>query len=364
MPAPQPERRASPPRTYETSYGLDERPFELVPDLRFLYHSTAHDRAMQSMLDAIRRRDAVVVLRGALGVGKTILCEAILEQLDRRTLTSLIADPLMSAEQFLRKVLLDFGVISAVDLSEGKLGRASRGDLLTALRDFLDTLPALEAFAVVIVDDAQNLSVDLLGQIRVLVEAGERDALLQVMLVGELSLTKPELRPLLRRVTTRSTLGPLDADEIGAYVAHRLSVASARPQVAFNDQALSRVHQLSGGLPRVVNLLCDRGLAVGQRSSARTINHRMIDAAAEELDLAPPASRRSVVYKAATTGLMLVLVMLGAAAGALVFRSHVTAWLNQWQQSPAAPSQPALPLPTPYTPTPADAAERAAQDLI
>ena len=367
-PPPQPERRASQPRTYETFYGLNERPFSPTPDLRFLYHSTAHDRALQAMLDAIRRRDGIVMLTGGAGVGKTILCQAIVEQLDRRTLTSLVADPLVSAEQFLKKVLLDFGVISAADLSKGKLAHAKRADLLTALRDFLYTLPPLEAFAVVIIDEAQSLSADLLGQIRLLAETGGGEELLQVMLVGQPSLAsalaKPALRQLFQRVTVRSTLRPLDGDEIGGYVAHRLSVAGTRPRVEFDDAALSRVYELSGGVPRVVNVLCDRALATGQRASASTINVRMVNAAAEELDLAPPATQRSVAQKAAAIAALLVLVVIGAAAGAFVFRSQVAALLDQWQAPPPLPARPHLPLPSPYTPMPADAAERAAQDLI
>lgn len=368
IPPPQPERRASRPLTYEAFYGLNEQPFGAPPDLRFLYHGAAHDRALQAMLDAIRRRDGIVLLTGGVGIGKTMLCQAIVEQLDRRTLTSLVADPLVSAEQFLKKVLLDFGVISSADLSKGKLAHASRADLLTALRDFLYTLPPLEAFAVVIIDEAQKLSADLLGQIRLLAETGGDEELVQVMLVGQPSLqsalAKPEHRQLLRRVTARSTLGPIDGDEVGGYVAHRLSVAGTRPRVEFDDAALSRVYELSRGVPRVVNLLCDRALAAGRRASASLINERMVNAAAEALDLAPPATRRSIAYKAAAIAVLVVLVILGAAAGAYVFRSQVAAWLNQWQAPPPLPPQPRLPLPSPYTPPPADAAERAAQDLI
>jgi type II secretory pathway predicted ATPase ExeA len=349
--------------THETtSYGLHEQPFSLSSDPRFLYHSVAHDRAAQAMLDAIRRRDGIVVLTGEVGVGKTLLCRAVVEQLDRRTLTSLISDPFDGAEDLLKTVLVDFGVISRDDVTHGRLARASLADLSTALRDFLFSLAPLQAFAVVIIDEAQRLSVELLDEIRAIAELGGDEQLLQLILVGRpalsATLAKPELRQLVRRLSARASLGPLASDEVAGYVTHRLGIAGTSPRVEFDDPSVARLYELSGGVPRTINLLCDRALAVGQAASASTIDEWMVDSAAEDLDLALPASRSSMVRLAVTVAVLAMLGIIGAAAGAFVFRTDVSALISRWQAAPAAPAKPHPSLAPPYEPVPPSEAEQ------
>jgi general secretion pathway protein A len=352
----------SDPLTRETSDGLHEHPFSLSSDPRFLYHSVAHDRAAQAMLDAIRRRDGIVVLTGEVGVGKTILCRAVVEQLDRRTLTSLISDPFDGAEDLLKTVLVDFGVISRDDVTHGRLARASLADLSAALRDFLFSLAPLQAFAVVIVDEAQRLPVELLDEIRAVAELGGDEQLLQVMLVGRpalsATLAKPELRQLVGRVSARASLGPLASDEVAGYVTHRLGIAGMSPHVEFDDPSVARLYELSGGVPRTINLLCDRALALGQAASSGTIDEWMVDSAAEDLDLAPPASRSSLVRMAVTVAVLAMLGIIGAAAGAFVFRTDVSALISRWQAAPAPPAEPRPALARPYEPAPPSAAEQ------
>ncbi len=361
--APQPGPKQAPPqpqpserRNDETFYGLEEPPFGPDSDVRFFYHSGAHDRATQSMLDAIRRRDAVVLLLGPAGIGKTMLTRVIVEQLDRRTLTSVVADPALTPEQLLRKVLVDFGVMSAADLEKGKLSHASRAELSAALRDFLYTLAPLQAFAVVIIDEAQNLSPELLDQVRVLADMGGKEKSLQVMLIGEPSITtrlaRPELGGLFRRITVRATLDALVADEIDGYVRHRLTVAGASSRVEFDVRAIHRLYELSGGVPRLVNLLCERALKAGYEKSASIIEEDLIDAAAEALDLAPPLSKPTLAQTLALCAALLLLVLVGAAAGTFVFRSQMAAILDQWVQQPVLPGQPRPPLPEPFVARP------------
>jgi general secretion pathway protein A len=359
--------RASDPAIYEPFYGMQDRPFSLSADPRFLFHSAAHDRAAQAMLDAIRQREGVVVLTGPIGVGKTLLCRALVEQLDRRTLTSLVVDPSVPPEKLLKTVLLDFGVISAADLTTGKLARASASDLAAALRDFLHTLKTLQAFAVVIVDDAHRLLPDRLDQIRRLAEIGGEERLLQIILVGEPTLmskiAKPDLRVLLQRVTVRTALGPLAADEVDGYLRHRLDVSGANPRLEFTSGAIRRVFELSRGVPRVVNLLCDRALTAGYDKSSHRIDDRLINGAAEDLDLATPGSRSSVAQIAGVIFALVVLAILGASAAVLVFQPRVAVLIDQWEDRPAPPGKPALSIPSPYAPTPAEQLERADQDL-
>lgn len=358
--APPPVRFPSPPSpagettAYETFYGLHERPFSLSTDPKFFYHSTTHDEVAQVLLGAIGRREKMVVLTGELGLGKTTLCRAVIDQLDRRTLTSLVTDPFVSAEDLLRTILVDFGVISRDDVARGRLKNQSRTDLIAALRDFLVSLAALQAFAVVILDDAQDLPIDVLEQIRLLAESVGDESLLQVILVGGPSLTKTlgrsELRQLNRSVTARCRLKPIAADEVFGYIAHRLAVAGTSPRVEFDDGAIARVHELSGGVPRVINLLCDRTLAAGFKVSASLLDRPLVDAAAEDLDLAPPSARASTLQIAATMAAWMLLILLGAASAAFVFRADLSALVAEWQDVPPLPPQPRLVQPPPIEP--------------
>jgi general secretion pathway protein A len=341
---------------YEGFYGFSEPPFTLDADPRFLYHSGSYDHVAQQVLDAIRRRDGIALLTGDAGVGKTTLCRAVIDQLDRRTLTSFVADPLVTPEALLKTVLVDFGVISASDVAAGKLSKASRADLHTALRDFLYSLAPLQAFAVIIVDEAQRLSTELLEEVRVLADTGGDEQLLQLLLVGEPSLlgklSRRELRPTFGRVTARASLGPMAADEIAGYIAHRLAVVTEGSRVAFDSEAAERLYALSGGVPRVVNLLCDRALAAGYKASAKTIGVRFVERAAEALDLMPPSPPPSVVVRMVLAGVFALLVLMGAVAGAFVFRSDVARMVEKWQARPNAPDPPRLEVPPGYRPAP------------
>jgi type II secretory pathway predicted ATPase ExeA len=340
---PQPSRRVSsagdavaPPRaeTYEWFYGLREAPFALSSDPRFLYHSTPHDRVAQQLLTAIRGREGLVVLTGDLGAGKTTVCRAIVDQLDRRTLTSLITDPTVSGEDLLKNVLADFGVMSRDELASG--GLATRHDLSTALRSFVGSLASLQASAVVIIDEAQNLPSDVLEEVRVLSDIGDGAPLLQVVLVGQPSLTtllkRAEYKAIHQRVAQRCHLEPLPADEVAGYVIHRLAVAGSSSRVEFAEAAIPRIFALTRGVPRVMNLVCDRALARGFEASASTIDVKLVDAAADDLDLGPPKSRVRAVAAALLAAVGLVLcILVGAGAAAWVFRDAVHRTIAQWE---------------------------------
>ena len=174
--------------TYELFYGLTEQPFSLASDRAFFYQSRSHASTFQDMLAAIRRRERLNVLTGDIGTGKTTLCRAVLRNLDRKTFSAFVPDPFASREDLLKVLLMDFGVMSLEDLTSGRLRSASRTELSYLLYDFLDTLAPLQAFAVVIIDEAQNLSLPLLEEIRILSDSGGRDRQLQVVLVGQLEL--------------------------------------------------------------------------------------------------------------------------------------------------------------------------------
>ncbi len=274
--------------TYESYYGLREKPFSLSTDPRFLYKSAAHAGTFEDLLLAIRRREGLIVLTGDIGTGKTTLCKAVLEQLDRKTFTTFVPDPFVTREALLKMLLLDFGVMSIDDLKSGRMTGASHPDLSYPLYDFLKSLVPLQAFAVLIIDEAQNLSSSLLEEIRILSDLESPDKLLQVVLVGQLELRaklkQPEMRQLDQRVSARCSLEPLSREGVAGYIAHRLAVAGgADDRVRFSADAVDAVFRVSGGTPRVVNLVCDRALYRGHLTRKTVIDPETVTQAIDDL---------------------------------------------------------------------------------
>ena len=354
-----PAPAAAPAEASESFYGLTEKPFSLSTDPRFLYHSTAHDRAAQEMLSAIRRRDAVVVITGDPGTGKTMLCRAVMEELDRRTLTAFVADPLLPPDDLLKTVLVDFGVITREQLDAGHLASASRASLMAALRDFLASLTAIEAFAVMFIDDANLLSLDLLEQLRLITDLHEDARLLQIALVGEppliSHLQRPELRAFSARIGARAAVGPLEREEILGYIRQRLLTAGVRPRVDFDDSALDALFAMSRGVPRTVNRLCDRALTLGAAASAGVIDAALIGRAAEECGVTAPPPVRAGRSVTRTIVAFVVLALLGAGAAAWVFREPLTRLVMAWERAPAPPPRPPIAVSPRATPVPAPA---------
>lgn len=355
------ERRSAPrgpAPPYVTFYGFDEQPFAPAADPRFFFQSRSHDRAAQELLTAIRRHDAVVALVGAAGTGKTTLCRAVLEQLDRRTLTSYIAEPIASFEELLRTLLADLGVITDDDVKRGTLASAGRVELLTTLRDFLVSLAPLDAFAVLFIDGAERVSTDMLQQIGVLTDAEADKRFLQVVFVGETrferKLQQPELASLANRVNVVSRLEPLQRDEVGAYIAHRLSVAGKHPRLELTAGAIQRLFAFSGGLPAVVNVVADRAMERAHESAASTIDAKLVNGAAMEFGLEASVSRgRQVIHVAASVGLLLALMCAGAALAAYVYQDRIAEMLHAWAGAPAPPPAPLLRTAAPFSPAPA-----------
>jgi type II secretory pathway predicted ATPase ExeA/cell division septation protein DedD len=287
--------RISSSLTYEAFYGLHEKAFSLSADPRFLYRSPAHGPAFDAVLSGVRRREGLVVLSGEIGTGKTTLCRSVLAHLDRRTFSSFVADPFVSREDLLKTLLVDFGVVSMADLTRGRFHGASRTELSYPLYDFLDSLAPLQGFAVVVIDEAQNLSLPLLEEIRILSELERREKLLQVVLVGQPelreSLKLPQMRQVEQRVSVRCELTALDAEGTAGYVQHRLAVAGGAGHVEFSAAALEAVHRGSTGVPRLINRLCDRALERAHAARCPRVEASFVHGASEELGLlAAPAA--------------------------------------------------------------------------
>jgi general secretion pathway protein A len=271
---------------YEEFYGFVQPPFSLTPDPRFLYRSESHDVALQQVWQAIRRKEGFIVLTGDIGTGKTTLCRTLLEQFDETTFTALVLNPFLSVEELLRDVLLDFGVVSKDALKSGRLASASKHELVRTLHDFLLSLVPLHGSAVLLIDEAQHLSPAVLEEIRVLSNLETNDQkLLQVVIVGQLNLIemlhKPDLRQLDQRISIRCYLKALTREEVEAYVTHRLWVARGTTPVTFTPSAFDLVHSISAGVPRMINLVCDRALmAACEEKTGQITEEHVVKAAA------------------------------------------------------------------------------------
>jgi general secretion pathway protein A len=272
---------------YEAFYGLKEQPFAISTDPKFLFMSASHQRAYEELVTGLRRREGILLLTGETGTGKTTMCRAVLGALGDRTFSALILNPYMSGAEMLRAILRDFGFVSRDDLRRGAFSQADVPQLVDALEGFLGTLRAIESHAVVVIDEAQSLPADVLDQIRLLT-AHEREGqrLVQVVLVGQpllLETLKTEtMYALNERVTRRVTLSPLPPEEVEAYIKHRLEVAGGSA-LTFTPEAAALVADLSRGLPRRVNVLCDRALQEGRIEGAATITPDMVTHAAKSL---------------------------------------------------------------------------------
>jgi general secretion pathway protein A len=282
---------------YEEFYGFVQSPFTLAPDPRFLYLSESHDGALQLLLQSIRRKEGIIVLTGDIGTGKTTVCRSVLERLDMNSFTSLLLNPFLSVEEMLREILLDFGVVSRDAVRSGRVAAATKHDLVSTLHEFLISLVPIGGTGILMIDEAQHLSPQVLEELRVISNLETNQSkLLQIVLVGQLNLLEvlaaPELRQLDQRISLRATLTPLTRADLEAYIGHRLAVARGSSSVNFDAQALDAIHTTSEGVPRVVNLLCDRALMLGARDGISVITEDIITEAADGLGLRPPRAAR------------------------------------------------------------------------
>jgi general secretion pathway protein A len=267
---------------YLEFYGLKQPPFDITPNPHFLFHSGKHREALNHLLYGIRERKGFVQLTGEVGAGKTTLCRAMLEQLDGRYSTALILNPVLNANELVKAIATEFG------LPAGSLN-LDRLDTLSLINEFLLKQLELGRDAVLIIDEAQNLTEELLEQVRLLsnIETDDRK-LLQVVLVGQPELrdrlNSHRLRQLRQRITVRYHLRSLTRLEVAQYVHHRLETAGAKSVPYFTKPALWRVYFYSRGIPRLINAVCDKALLAGYVEHSDHITHRMVCRAVRELE--------------------------------------------------------------------------------
>jgi general secretion pathway protein A len=255
-------------------------PFDITPNPRFLFHSAKHREAFNHLLYGIRERKGFVQLTGEIGAGKTTLCRALLEQLDAKFSTALILNPVLNGDELMKAIATEYGL----DV-KGK----DRLETIAAISDFLlkQTLAGKET--VLIIDEAQNLTEDLLEQVRLIsnIETDDRK-LLQIVLMGQPELRErlnsPRLKQLRQRITVRYHLRALTRPEVGEYIQHRLALAGSPGKLTFSGLAIWRIFRYSHGVPRLVNAVCDKALLAGFVEQSNQINYRMVGRAIRELE--------------------------------------------------------------------------------
>ena len=266
---------------YKEFYGLKENPFNVTSDPHFLYMSKRHKEALASLIYGIEGRKGFIEITGEIGTGKTTLCRALLNELSAKTKTAFILNPRLSGIQFMRAVIDDFGIIVKSN---------SKIEMLKALNQFLIEQLASGNNVVLIIDESQNLNKPLLEEIRLLSNLEtEKEKLLQIVLVGQpelkVKLGSPELAQLKQRIAVRYHIYTLEKPDIESYIHHRLSVAGAESgSIYWSDDAINELYNYSKGVPRLMNIVCDRSMLLGYVQEIKAFHKDVILRAISEIE--------------------------------------------------------------------------------
>ncbi len=264
---------------YKKFFGFAERPFQLVPNPAYLYLSKSHEEALAHLTYAISQGDGFVEITGEIGTGKTTLCRVFLESLSENSEAAYIFNPRLDAIQLLKAINDDLNIDSSKETIK---------DLIDELNLFLLKKKAEDKTVLLIIDEAQNLESEVLEQLRLLSNLETSTSkLIQIILVGQPELRdkldSQELRQLGQRITLSCSLVPLTFDETCDYIRHRIHIATGRPGIRFSKAALKGVYAYSKGLPRLINIICDRALLTAFATENPDINGKIVRLAAGEL---------------------------------------------------------------------------------
>ena len=296
---------------YLNHFNLTEQPFSITPDPRFLYMSARHREALAHLLYGLGEGGGFVQLTGEVGTGKTTICRCLLEQVPDNVDVAMVINPKVTATELIATICDELGI-----------KHPGHGASIKALIDILNRY-LLDAHArgrrtVLIIDEAQNLSADVLEQIRLLTNLEtSTQKLLQIILIGQPELrellARDEMRQLSQRVTARYHLEPINREEAGAYISHRLDICGSSRNL-FTRRAVDRIHKLSGGIPRLINVLCDRSLLGTYVEGKGIVDHRTVRKAAREVLAEKGEEGRSRSSWLPLLAGSLVVILLAAAA--------------------------------------------------
>jgi general secretion pathway protein A len=309
---------------YNSFYGFKESPFNLTPDPRYLFLSHYHKEALDHLLYGVNERKGFITITGGIGTGKTTLCRAFLSRLNSSTKSALIFNSFISDSELLETINQEFDI---------KMDSADRSKkcYIDALNEFLLTNFTDGGNAVLLLDEAQNLSNTVLEQIRMLSNLEtEREKLIQIILVGQPELGQilatPSLKQLDERITVRYDLKPLDRKDVQAYVSHRLVVAGSRGDLTFTRDACEKIYGYSQGNPRRINAVCDRSLLIAYTKETNKITKKVVGKAIQDIrgDLrADPLIYSSEGKNRQLVFVLLVLLVISAGLGAWNYRDVV-----------------------------------------
>ena len=302
---------------YKDYFGLSELPFSIAPDPNYLYLGDKHREALAHLIYGVGDQGGFVVLTGEVGTGKTTICRTVLQQLPDNANIAFIINPRQSVNQLLQSIFSELSIPYRQGMTSKDMIDRFNGYLLGAHAEGRNTI--------LIIDEAQNLSVDILEQLRLLtnLETNEKK-LLQRVLLGQPELNdlldKKELRQLAQRVTARYHLPPLSKNEVAEYIRHRLSVANCGAEL-FSMPSINRIFKLSAGVPRLINVICDRSLLGVYATNQSVVDKKVVNNAAKEV-LSSHKSTRDMPLPIILALVLSIIILLAV----YVFKNnHITA---------------------------------------
>jgi general secretion pathway protein A len=306
---------------YEKFFSFSEKPFKLVPNPAYLFLSKSHEEALAHLNYALAQGDGFVEITGEVGTGKTTLCRAFLENLDNNTIAAYIFNPRLGPKQLIKTINDELGIKYDTDNTK---------DLIDKLNAFLMRQKAASKKVILLIDEAQNLSRNILEQLRLLSNLEtSKEKLLQIILVGqpELSdiLDSHELRQLGQRITLRYHLTPLTYKETVEYIKYRINIAARKAGIKFDRSAYRQIYRYSGGIPRVINISCDRSLLTAFGLSQRKISGSIARTSIKELKSRGAKKKHDLIYgnKAIIIFAVLALILIGVS-----YRQTLVQWIE------------------------------------
>lgn len=265
---------------YKEFFGLKEKPFNVTSDPNFLFLSRVHREAFSHILYGIKERKGFLEITGEVGAGKTTICRALINQLDKNTKSAFVFNSTLPELQLLQAILEDFGI---------DVVKKNKVYLLKQLNNFLIEELSNGNNVILIIDEAQNLTIPMLEEIRMLSNLEtDKEKLFQIILVGQpelkIKLNSPRLKQLRQRIAVRFHITPLERDEIDKYIDYRLKVAGSDGSIKFSPEAIDEIYRFSGGVPRLINMICDKSLLAAYVMETRDLAPEIIKRSIREIE--------------------------------------------------------------------------------